>query len=223
MLFLSKEHLCARVINILLFTSAERYCRRRIRGKILIVLKANKMASIAESHKCLIHFKEVKGPLTCFTEISFGKFLTNHALWLTLDGEQRDVAERTKDLVEQFQTYNEPLHLDTLYYHRCCYSKFTNLTLVKRAQNRCSKKLESPAEVHKACQESNVENLAPSKKLLRSSTPRTEKPRSQAILPPVCIVCNKGEIYITDTVRKKKNSSIRFANTKSNVTIYAIF
>ena len=88
------------------------------------------MASSSESHKCLIHFKEVEGSLTCFTDVSFGKFLTNHAHWLTLDGEQQDVAERTKDLVERFHASDEPLHLDTLYYHRGCYSKFTNVTLV---------------------------------------------------------------------------------------------
>lgn len=160
------------------------------------------MASNRETQKCLIHFKGVEGPLTCFTDISFRKFLTNHALWLTLDGEQRDVAERTKDLVERFQTCDEPLRLYTLYYHRSSYSNFTNLTLVKRAQNRCSKNFDPPTEVYEAGQESEVENCIPAKKILRSSTPRTERPRSQAILLPVCIICNKGEIYITDTVRK---------------------
>ena len=95
------------------------------------------------------------------------------------------------------------LNLDMLYYHRGCYSKFTNVTLVKRAQNRCSKNRNAPAEVHiKEDQESEVENFAPSKKLLRSSAPRTGKPRSEAVLPPVWIICNKGEIYITDKVRK---------------------
>ena len=107
------------------------------------------MASNTESHKCLIHFKGAEGPLTYFISISFGKFLTNHALWLTLDGEQRDVAERTKDLVERFQTDDEPLHLNTLFYHRSCYSKFTNLTLVKPAQNRCSKNLHPQQKILK--------------------------------------------------------------------------
>ena len=89
--------------------------------KVIKTQKASRMARSGESHRCLIHFKGVEGPLTCFREISFGKFLTNHALWLTLNGEQREVAERTKDIVEQFQNCDGSLHLSTLYYHRNCY------------------------------------------------------------------------------------------------------
>ena len=155
---------------------------------------------MARSDKCLIHFKGVEGPLTCFSDISFGKFLTNHELWLTLDGEQREVAERTKDIVEQFQNCDGSVHLSTLYYHRSCYSRFTNVTLVKRAQNRCSKTFEPPTEAVQADQGLEAEHFIPPNKFLRSSMSTTEKPRSQAILPPVCIICNKEEIYITDTV-----------------------
>ena len=72
--------------------------------------------TVLSSPTCLIHFKE--GPLICFTETSLRKSLTN------------DIAKCIRNL-------NQPLQgIQTLYYHRECYSKFTNVTFIKHAQSR---------------------------------------------------------------------------------------
>ena len=47
----------------------------------------------SSSPDCLIHIDAESGPLTNFTEVSFKKFLDCRAVWLTLDGIQRDIAE----------------------------------------------------------------------------------------------------------------------------------
>ena len=44
---------------------------------------------------CSIHIDGESGLLTNFTEVSFKKFLDCRAIWLTLDGIQRDIAEKT--------------------------------------------------------------------------------------------------------------------------------
>ena len=61
---------------------------------------------MADGHakpSCLVHFKEVSGFLTTFTDISFEKFLKCHELWLGLDGERREIAEKTKHIVKDIQ------------------------------------------------------------------------------------------------------------------------
>jgi hypothetical protein len=44
------------------------------------------------------------------------------------------------------------------------------------------------------------DETGPARKLLRSSTSSTVNSRRQAILPPVCIVCNHEKAYFTDAV-----------------------
>jgi hypothetical protein len=85
------------------------------------------MSGVASTSSCLIHFKGEKGPLTCFTETSFKKVLTSHELWLTLDGEQREIADKTAHILKNLQSFNYPSDmLKDIHYHRTCYSKLTN-------------------------------------------------------------------------------------------------
>ena len=61
------------------------------------------------SPTCLIHFKEVEGPLICFTKtyVTFRKFLTSlHEQWITLDGQQQETAERTNVIVKCIRNLN---------------------------------------------------------------------------------------------------------------------
>jgi len=94
---------------------------------------------------CLIHFDGEKEALTTFTEMSLSKLLDCHNLWLKLDGEQREIAKKTQDIVDKIKSSdggtNETSNLQTLHlqYHQNCYSKFTNVELITRAQNRLNK------------------------------------------------------------------------------------
>ena len=55
-----------------------------------------------------IHFKGEKGQLTYFTEICFKKVLTSHGLWLSLDGEQREIADKTAQVMKNLKSLNNP-------------------------------------------------------------------------------------------------------------------
>jgi hypothetical protein len=160
------------------------------------------MSRVASTSSCLIHFKGEKGPLTCFTETSFKKVLASHELWLTLDGEQREIADKTAHVLKNLQSFNYPSDmLKDVHYHRTCYSKFTNVTLIKRAQARCTREQDTSETATRNDQEMTGEDeTGPARKLLRSSTSSTVNSRSQAILPPVCIVCNHEKAYFTDAV-----------------------
>ena len=151
--------------------------------------------------RCLIHFKGKEGSLTAFSETSLSKFLNCHALWLSLDGKQREIAQKTSAIVNSIKSGDGPTCPSNLQYHRGCYSKFTNVGLIKRAQNRISK-IESTNDPEDDLNEPTPEELPVSRKLLRSNTsvkciPST---RNQAILPPICIICEQEKSYITDWV-----------------------
>ena len=161
------------------------------------------MSGAASTGNCLIHFKGEKGPLTCFTESSFKKVLTSHELWLALDGEQREIADKIAQVVKNHQNLNCPSDMvKNMYYHRACYSKFTNVTLIKCAKARCAREQEI-SETLTAGDQVNEDELGLARKLLRSSTSNAVNSRSQAILPPVCIVCNQEKAYFTNAISVK--------------------
>jgi hypothetical protein len=57
------------------------------------------MAEKTTKSRCLIHFDGQRGPLTAFTEVSFQEFLLFREQWAALDGEQRQVAEKSFGVV----------------------------------------------------------------------------------------------------------------------------
>ena len=119
---------------------------------------------------CLIHFKgDGKGALTRFTKTSFKQVLASHELWLTLDGEQQEIATKSSSILKNIQSTEEssPM-IQGLYHHRNCYAKFTNVTYIKRAQARCSKRQA----------DGNDEDVT-AQKTLRSSTAKTTSVRSR--------------------------------------------
>ena len=159
------------------------------------------MAEQTTKSRCLIHFNGQCGPLTAFTEVSFKKFLLFRDEWIALDGEQRQAAEKSFSVVtgEEIQTGPE-----NFYYHRACYSKFTNKSLITHAKRRCEKKeeIDKKSNATKTSISTNCETQVP-EKFLRSSTDETVrvKPRNPHVLPPTCIICGKENHYITDSVR----------------------
>ena len=50
---------------------------------------------------CLIHFEGENGPLAVFTEVAYKKFLECREIWKTLDGKQREIAEKTAHVGEK--------------------------------------------------------------------------------------------------------------------------
>ena len=93
---------------------------------------------MASSDSCLIHFDGKKGPLTSFSAVSYQKCL-DCRIWLTLDGEERNVAQRSLQFVSDSMESStvESIEYANFSYHRGCYSAFTNSRMIKRAQVRC--------------------------------------------------------------------------------------
>ncbi|CAB4001806.1 Hypothetical predicted protein, partial [Paramuricea clavata] len=157
--------------------------------------------------RCCIHFKDGNGPLTPFTSVSFEKFRHCHEIWIDLDGQQRQVAEKSKGVLQDVDDKSSAV--GNFYYHRSCYSKFTNLTNIKRSQARCAKIMANRSVENQQDTISTEPTCSPPpKKMLRSSMPSTSTTsQSSSILPPACIICNKDEIYITDTSDSQSDTS----------------
>lgn len=168
---------------------------------------------MATSFTCLIHNKRESGPLTNFTEVSFKRFLDYRRLWVSLDGNQREIAERSYkvigDNVEEFRLQN--IRVEDFVYHRACYSSFTNKSALQRAQVRCQRKCQAIEEsqsnatrdLPSADGEFGEQDTTPRKVLrshLTSSTPVSARSKNPHVLSPVCIICNKETLYITDSV-----------------------
>ena len=83
---------------------------------------------------CLIHCDESTESLTKFTPVSFQRFLSCGRKWLKLDGYQKDVAVRTTYIIAVED--ENSVSCGKFAYHRKCYSKFTNKTLISRAEDR---------------------------------------------------------------------------------------
>ena len=145
------------------------------------------------SSRCLIHFEGEGGPLSHFTEVSFTKFINLRTQWLTLDGLQRQVAEETIQTVpEDCPTAD----CDKFFYHRGCYSKFTNISLLDNAIKRCSRGVTATNTTA-----TNEDELP--RKTLRSSISQHSYQYPSInphVLPPVCVICNEEKSYFTDPV-----------------------
>ena len=151
---------------------------------------------------CFIHCEDCVGPLTNFTEVSFQRFLECRKQWMRLDGRQRDIALNTTQIIsieegDRYENFKE------LAFHRKCYSAFTNKTLLNRAEARhkkAEKKITSPL----ASVDRDSDNSDPiPKKVLRSSleaSTSATRSKKKHVLPPVCIVCKKKDLYYTDSV-----------------------
>lgn len=167
---------------------------------------------MASSDSCLIHFDGKKGPLTTFSEVSFQKFLDCRNIWLTLDGEHRDVARRSLDFVSENvkNVKTDSIEYANFSYHRACYSALTNNVHIKRAQVRCQYKNKEREEVDLSLSvgdvnETEPEEVEPAKKMLRSTlssatTSSAVRSRNPHVLPHICIICKREKSYFTESV-----------------------
>jgi hypothetical protein len=65
----------------------------------LLEVSSLTFVNMASSDSCLIHFDGKKGPLASFSLFSYQNFLDCRRIWLTLDGEERNVAQRSLQFV----------------------------------------------------------------------------------------------------------------------------
>ena len=160
--------------------------------------------------RCLIHFEGEDGCLTPFTEKSLQTFIESRQQWLLLDGEQNKVAIKTLTFIDEGIT--EPRSIsETYYYHRNCYSKFTNKTFIKRAEARRKGKRSIEQQGNQSStaknNQSSTAGAADSDgqtktKLLRSSRNSCSfaNPKKKHVLAPYCIICKQEKSYYTDPV-----------------------
>ena len=60
------------------------------------------------SPDCLIHFEGESGPLAVFMEVAYKKFLECREIWKTLDGKQREIAEKTACWRKRMEEFSLP-------------------------------------------------------------------------------------------------------------------
>ena len=89
-------------------------------------------------HRCFIHLRDGKGPLTQFSRVSFEKSRHCHELWVNLDGDQRLIAEKYSGIFKDAVAQKSSAVSD-YFYHKSCYSRFTNVANIKCSQARCAK------------------------------------------------------------------------------------
>ena len=141
---------------------------------------------------CLIHINGESGPLTNFTEVSFKKFLDCRAIWLTLDGIQRDIAEKKR------QKLHVIIALLSQVYHtiEVVILHLQIKRLYNEPKNVCVKSMKIKPK----------KRLLIQKRALRSSTvdflteENIAKRRSVHVLPAICIICKNKTSYVTERV-----------------------
>ena len=153
--------------------------------------------------KCLLHCVYSVGdaePLTNFSDLSFKRFLEFRKQWLGLNGHQKEAAARTTEIIAI-----ETEEVDDCYkyaYHRKCYSSFSNIALVKRAEVRCKKAKEAQDSSESSDSESECKNPIPKKRLRSSFNAPTSiaVSKNEHVLPPISIICKKEKAYYNDSV-----------------------
>jgi hypothetical protein len=102
------------------------------------------LVNMASSDSCLIHFDGKKGPLTSFSVVSYQNFLDYRRIWLTLHGEERNVAQRSLQFVTDSMERRKVARSKISNMQISLYiievvtdSAFTNSSMIKRAQVHC--------------------------------------------------------------------------------------
>ena len=153
---------------------------------------------------CIIHFSKVDAflPLIQFTSCTFDRLKERRNEWLHLDGEQREIAEKSLEFltIEQEQLCYEN-DSPPFFYHKECYRRFTDKTKMERAATRLKK-----VDLKHNKQIVNLEEKM--RPLTRSLLDKPESVKvtpqenstGKDILPEICIICKKLENYYTDPV-----------------------
>ena len=152
--------------------------------------------------KCFIHFSAISKDdevLITATGTSLCKIVECRSRWIVLDGEAREVSERSF----QYMNENEGKQLicdeaavrSDLFYHRKCYQKLTNKRVIEMAEKRVGSK-EKTSEKTNEPQRKSRRSIASSS----TSSIAKVKTKSTGILPRICIICKKKELYYNNKV-----------------------
>ena len=102
-----------------------------------------------EDSECLIHFSTTSKDediLITATRTSICKIIECRARWNVLNGEARNVSQRSLDYIDEAEGEHLVSEKETtllpghFFYHRKCYQKFTNKRLIQQAEKRTSKR-----------------------------------------------------------------------------------
>ena len=141
--------------------------------------------------QCFIHFNDVSQLLTQVRAQRLLKFISCRKRWVKLEGEISDICQKSynlftdKDVVE-FLSANTCEDLQW-YYHQNCYKRICDKNKLKAAKAK-----------YLSCRSNEEETDSESARILtRSSLAQENKEtgltaRTSYILPPRCIICEKG-------------------------------
>jgi hypothetical protein len=90
---------------------------------------------MASFGSCLIHFDGKKAHLQVLVWFCINIFLHCRRIWLTLDGEERNVAQRCLQFVSDSMEVARSkisMQISLFIYHRGCYSAFTNSSMMDK-------------------------------------------------------------------------------------------
>ena len=159
--------------------------------------------------KCFIHYNNVSDLdelLITATKASLCKIIQCRNRWASLDGEARSISEKSYGYlsVDQEHIIQGQGSVETLttrwFYHRKCYQNFTNKRIIELAEKRAAKKDE----------ESSASATEPPRKSQRrregDDSTSSSRDRTSGVLPKVCIICKKKELFFNDKVSTELRS-----------------
>ena len=140
------------------------------------------------SQECCLHFHNVQcgGNIYAFSDISLQRVIEFSSQWIALDGEAQSVSSSFRNLLETHS--NSSFVGGTFGFHRECYQRLTNKTTLQRAEKRLSKATAVDLKVR--------DNDTDRKRMTRQSNVSAIgklKSRNSAILPDICIICQKDQ------------------------------
>ena len=157
--------------------------------------------------KCFIHFStvyEINEILIAATKASLCKIIECRKRWSVLDGEARSLSEQSFAFLSSDDEQIIEGSVETLptsrFYHRKCYQSFTNKRLIELAEKRLAKK--NLNELSQGEIENAAATVEPPRKSKRreKSADSSSTGRTAGILPKLCIICKKKELFYNDKV-----------------------
>lgn len=159
--------------------------------------------------QCFIHFSAISKDdeiLITATGTSLCKIVECRSRWIVLDGEAREVSERSFEYMNENEgkqlICDEAAVRSDLFYHRKCYQKLTNKRVIEMAEKRVGSKEKTSEKTNEPPRKSRRSSTETASSTASSSTSTSAnvKTKSTGILPRICIICKRKELYYNDKV-----------------------
>ena len=162
------------------------------------------------SRQCFIHFKGKSGEICKLTSHTIIKINEYCEKWLSLDGEQSQIAANVAEKVKRWSLDTEGElreEIENVEYHKECYIRFCDKTKIERSEKRVKKIALNQGEASTFVPEPTDDDRSVLETVARVS-PRTQLKsgkekvprRNKHILPEQCIICKKRDSYISEKV-----------------------